>query len=187
MNSSPALPLRCICFQIWLLAGSLHHPRNLLTARRQHSADIHQMAAGSSEICGCFGLPASCDRQLDSRPSSADGAEARRSQVERLERQIFRNQDARLPLYLMEHVTPNASYRWRDCRRTQFDDQPQDVGEGSSRNGNLRHLERDIAAVADDLRADRDQRFLEAGQRRSLIGSGVASVRKKLPRLEASA
>jgi hypothetical protein len=41
--------------------------------------------------------------------------------------------------------------------------------------------------VADDLRADRDQRFLEAGQRRSLIGSGVASVRKKLPRLEASA
>jgi hypothetical protein len=37
--------------------------------------------------------------------------------------------------------------------------------------------------VADDLRADLDQLLLQAGQRPVLIGSGVASVRRKLPRL----
>jgi len=41
--------------------------------------------------------------------SSADGAEARRSQVGRRERRIFLNQGTRLPLFLMERVTPNAS------------------------------------------------------------------------------
>jgi hypothetical protein len=37
--------------------------------------------------------------------------------------------------------------------------------------------------VADDLRADLDQLLLQAGQRPVLIGSGVASVRRKFPRL----
>jgi hypothetical protein len=34
-------------------------------------------------------------------------------------------------------------------------DQPQDVGEQIPRNGDLGNLERDVAAVADDLHADR--------------------------------
>jgi hypothetical protein len=37
-----------------------------------------------------------------------------------------------------------------------------------------RHPEGDVAAVADDLRADLDQLLFEARQRRFLIGSGVA-------------
>jgi hypothetical protein len=41
----------------------------------------------------------------------------------------------------------------------------QDVGEERLRNGDLRHLEGDVAAVADDLRAGLDQLLLEAGQR----------------------
>jgi hypothetical protein len=50
-------------------------------------------------------------------------------------------------------------------------------------DGDLGHLEGNIAAVADDIRADLDQLLLQAGQRPVLIGSGVASVRRKLPRL----
>jgi hypothetical protein len=50
-------------------------------------------------------------------------------------------------------------------------------------DGDLGHLEDDIAAVAYDFRADLDQLVLQACQDQSLIGSGVASVRKKLPRL----
>lgn len=43
--------------------------------------------------------------------------------------------------------------RWRP----QFGDQPQDVGEEVSRNSDFGHLERNVAAVADDLGADLDQ------------------------------
>jgi hypothetical protein len=39
-------------------------------------------------------------------------------------------------------------------RRPQFRDQPQDVAEKIPRNGDLSHLECDVAAMADDLRAD---------------------------------
>jgi hypothetical protein len=53
-------------------------------------------------------------------------------------------------------------------------------------DGDLGHLKGDIAAVADDLRADLDQ-LLKLVSDQSLIASGVASVRKKLPRLWASA
>jgi hypothetical protein len=49
--------------------------------------------------------------------------------------------------------------------------------------GDLGHLEDDVAAVAHDLRVDLDQLFLQLVSDQSLIGSGVASVRKKLPRL----
>jgi hypothetical protein len=67
--------------------------------------------------------------------------------------------------------------------RPQFRDQPQDLLEHLPWDGDLGHLEGNIAAVADDLRADLDQLLLQAGQRPVLIGSGVASVRRKLPRL----
>jgi hypothetical protein len=43
--------------------------------------------------------------------------------------------------------------RWRP----KFRDYAQDVGEEIAGNGDLGHLERDIAGVADDLRADPDQ------------------------------
>ena len=66
----------------------------------------------------------------------------------------------------MERVTTEAHYAVDVTRRRpQFRDQPQDVGEQVSRNGDLGHLEGDIAAVADDLRADLDQLFLQARQR----------------------
>ena len=60
--------------------------------------------------------------------------------------------------------------RRRSCRRAigrrpQFGDQPQDLGEQHSRHGDLGHLEGDIAAVADDPRADLDQLLSQAGQR----------------------
>ena len=61
-------------------------------------------------------------------------------------------------------------------------DQPQDLGEQHSRHGDLGHLEGNVAAVADELGADLDQ-LLKLVSDQSLIGSGVASVRRKLPRL----
>ena len=45
----------------------------------------------------------------------------------------------------------SASRRCDRQWRPQFRDQPQDVGEQSSRNGDLGHLEGDIAAVADGV------------------------------------
>jgi hypothetical protein len=47
----------------------------------------------------------------------------------------------------------------------------------------LGHLEDNIAAVAHDFRADLDQLVLQVVSDQSLIGSGVASVRRKLPRV----
>ena len=49
--------------------------------------------------------------------------------------------------------------------RPQFSDQPQYLGEKGSRNGNLGHLEADIAAAADDLCSDLDQLLVQADQR----------------------
>lgn len=43
-------------------------------------------------------------------------------------------------------------------------DAAQDVGEQVAGNGDLGHLERDVAAVADDLRADLYELFPQAGQ-----------------------
>ena len=55
----------------------------------------------------------------------------------------------------------------RGCngRRPQFRDQPQNVGEDVSVNCDFGHLESDIAPMADDLRADLNQLFLQARQR----------------------
>ncbi len=50
-------------------------------------------------------------------------------------------------------------------------------------DGELDHLEGNAAAVTDDLGAGLDQLLLQARQRPVLVGSGVASVRRKLPRL----
>src|ERR1700720_306128 len=47
----------------------------------------------------------------------------------------------------------------------------------------LGHLECDIAAVAHDLGADLDELLFQVVSDQSLIGSGVANVRRKLPRL----
>ena len=44
-------------------------------------------------------------------------------------------------------------------------DQPQNLGEQHSRNGDLGHLEGNVAAVADELGADLDQLLPQAGQR----------------------
>jgi hypothetical protein len=54
--------------------------------------------------------------------------------------------------------------------------------------GDLCHLKSDVAGVSDDPRADLDQLFsLSVVSDQSLIGTGVASVRRKLPRLVARA
>jgi len=68
-------------------------------------------------------------------------------------------------VFLHELVTTEPSRRCWIRRRPQFGDQPQDLGEQHSRNGDLGHLEGDIAAVADELGADLDQFLPEAGQR----------------------
>jgi len=47
----------------------------------------------------------------------------------------------------------------------QFRDEPQDVGEEISWNGDFGHLEGDVATVTDDLSADLDQLIFEARQR----------------------
>jgi hypothetical protein len=54
------------------------------------------------------------------------------------------------------HDKPDASCRRWIRRRPEFGDQPQDLGEQHSRHGDLGHLERNVAAVTDDLGADLD-------------------------------
>ena len=55
---------------------------------------------------------------------------------------------------------------WRGGRlRPQFPDQPQNLLEHLPWNGDLGHLEDEIATVADDLRASLDQLLLQARQR----------------------
>ena len=55
-----------------------------------------------------------------------------------------------------------ATSRWRG-RRPQPGDQRQDVGEQLPRHRHLRHVEGDVAAVADDLGTDLDQLLAQAG------------------------
>jgi hypothetical protein len=43
-------------------------------------------------------------------------------------------------------------------------DQSQNLGEQFFWHGNFRHLEGDVARMGDDLRADLDQLFAQAGQ-----------------------
>jgi hypothetical protein len=52
----------------------------------------------------------------------------------------------------------------RGWRRPEPVDAAQDVGEQVTGDGDLGHLERDVAPVADDLRADLDELLSQAGQ-----------------------
>src|SRR4029450_11088998 len=62
-------------------------------------------------------------------------------------------------------MTSNVSC-WRGWwLRPQFRDEPQNLLEHLPWDGDLRHLEDDIAAVAADFRADLDQLFLQTRQR----------------------
>ncbi len=54
---------------------------------------------------------------------------------------------------------------WRQRRWPQPVNEAQDLGEQRSWDGDLRHLESDIAAVAHDLGADLDQLLAQGGQR----------------------
>src|SRR3977135_404343 len=66
---------------------------------------------------------------------------------------------------------PSNMSRWRWWwLRPQFRDEPQNLLEHLPWDGDLGHLEGDIAAVADDLGADLDQLLLQACQRPFLNG-----------------
>jgi hypothetical protein len=83
--------------------------------------------------------------------------------------------------------------RMHDCRtsqagargglRPQFRNEPQNLLEHLSWDGDLSHLEDNIAAGAHNLRTDLDQFLFKLVSDQSLIGSGIARVRRKLPRL----
>ena len=49
-------------------------------------------------------------------------------------------------------------------RRSEPIDSAEDVGEQVTRDGDLGHLEDDVATVAEDLRADLDELFAQRGQ-----------------------
>ena len=61
--------------------------------------------------------------------------------------------------------------------------QPQDVGEERLRNGDLGHLKADMAALLTTFAPILMSFSFRLVSDQSLIGSGVVSVRKKLPRL----
>jgi hypothetical protein len=85
---------------------------------------------------------------------------------------------------LASNARQSNTSRWRWIGRwTQFRDQPQDVAEQMPGDGDLGHLKRDVTTwlttfapilIGLSFRVVIDQ---------SLIGSGVANVRRKLPRL----
>ena len=78
----------------------------------------------------------------------------------------------------------NAS-RWRrNGRRTQFRDEPQDFSKQTPWYRNLRHLERDVPGMHDDLGANILTSFsLRLVSDQCATVSGNASVRMKLARL----
>jgi len=59
----------------------------------------------------------------------------------------------------------SASRRYGCRQRPQFCYQPQDVGKQISQDGDLGHLECDVAAMADDFRADFDELPFQGRQR----------------------
>src|SRR6516164_3575003 len=84
-------------------------------------------------------------------------------------------------------LLPNVS-RWRWWwLRPQFRNEPQYLLEHLPWNRDLGHLEGDMATVAHDLRTNLDRLLLQARQRPVLDWLGVASMRRKFPRLQASA
>jgi hypothetical protein len=63
-----------------------------------------------------------------------------------------------------------------------FSDEPQDLLEHLPWHRDLGHLDRDVAAIADDLGADIDQLLPQTRQGPRLRCRGTAKVRMKLPR-----
>ncbi len=62
----------------------------------------------------------------------------------------------------------DGSPSWRQRRRSQAVNEAQDLSEQGAWDGDLRHLESDIATVADDLGADLDQLLAQRGDRPTL-------------------
>ena len=83
---------------------------------------------------------------------------------------VSRHQGTRLLQFSYRHPPSLGSSRHR--RRTQSDDPRQDLPEHPPRHRDLRHLERDIAAVADHLRADLDQLYTKRDQLRLRVRCG---------------
>jgi hypothetical protein len=61
------------------------------------------------------------------------------------------------------------------------------LGEQRSWDGDLRHLESDVAAMAHDLGTDLDELFRKVVSDQCSTASGKVSVRRKLPRFWAKA
>jgi len=68
-------------------------------------------------------------------------------------------------------------------RRAQRRDQPQDIREQAARDGNLSHLEGNVAAVADDLCANLDQLLPQAGERPILDRLRRCERAKEVPKI----
>src|SRR6516165_3026527 len=82
------------------------------------------------------------------------------------------------------NARPSNVLRSRGWRlRPQFRDEPQNLLEHLPWDGDLGHLEGDIAAVAHDFAPILISFSFKLVSDQSLIGPGVASGRKKLPRL----
>ena len=62
-----------------------------------------------------------------------------------------------------EHMS--ALCGWNDRRRSRLRDEPEEVDEQVSGNGDLGHLEGDVTAMTCDLRADLDEFLLESRHR----------------------
>jgi hypothetical protein len=128
--------------------------------------DIRQMAVGR--------IANLRQSYVSSKPKSSrrtvDDVERSRHPAERQEAQNFPSSRRTSPVSLSQSTRHSNALRCRYDRRPQFCDQPQDVGEQVSWDCDLGHLERKITPVADDLRADLDQFFLQARQRPLLDG-----------------
>ena len=69
-------------------------------------------------------------------------------------------------LFLWFLIGPKTSKRFTSIRLpAAAADQPQDVGKQISRDSDLGHLERDIAPMADDFRADFDELLFQGRHR----------------------
>ena len=84
---------------------------------------------------------------------------------------------------LLSSPKPLHRSGWYRGWSTQFIDQPQDFPKQVHRHGDFRHLERDIATMADNLGSDLDQLSRSVVSDQYSTSFGNASVRMKFPRL----
>jgi hypothetical protein len=142
--------------------------------------DIHRMTGHLIQVCA---RPMALSR-AGPRPECQHAPTAVEIGVRRLGSSKIAFIRAHLVLGSFWNAQQPSPSRWRWIRRRpQFDDQSQNLGEQHSWHGDLGHPEGDIATglttfapilIRFSFRLVRDQ---------FLIGSGVASVRKKLPKL----